>query len=72
MCCRCCYLKHSMEGSHGVPAPRRAPFKDIQNTHVSAHMDALAAKPSEKAPLSNKLRAIQIGQRTLAAFKERK
>ena len=61
-----------MEDSKGVPAPRRAPFTDIQNTHANVHMDAVVAKPAEKAPLSNKLRAIQIGQRTLAAFKERK
>ncbi|CAL5224430.1 g7114 [Coccomyxa viridis] len=61
-----------MEVSHGGPTPRRAPFTDIQNTHASLHTDSVTAKPAEKAPLSNKLRAIQIGQKTLAAFKERK
>ena len=61
-----------MKDSIGVPAPRRAPFTDIQNTHASVHMDTIPGILAEKAPLSNKLKAIQLGQRTLAAFKERK
>ena len=56
----------------GDPAPQRAPFTDIQNTCAHGLTDTVAAKPPEKAPLSNKLRAIQMGQKTLAAFKERK
>lgn len=61
-----------MEGVNLDPAPQRAPFTDIQNTHAHGQLEHVIAKPSEKAPLSNKLRAIQMGQKTLAAFKERK
>ena len=61
-----------MTEPEGNTAPRRAPFTDIQNTHDNVLKDTTAAKPSAKDVQSNKLRVIQLGQKTLAAFKERR